>query len=255
MGTLIGQELYKMIHRVGTWIGLGLIVVVEIGMALFRYFKPDIANVADLFGGDYFGTTLILFIMIVSTATIFSMEFQYGTIRQLLYRQYYRSQVFISKIIALVIEYVVLKVVAIGLSYLLTLILFPSFDWSQDLGTHTLLQQYWLQQAGGALSLLMLLSVVLMFAVLFKNNAASIAIGFVTYFVVQIAASFLLILIQVVHVLKWNPFTFLLVGNQIVEPSFSHATMLSTGAMIGGTLVYTVIFGCIAYLGFRRRSV
>ncbi len=257
MGTLVKQELYKLTHKKGTWLAIVFMVLVQVGFAGLRLKYPHFMPLSNLIMNGYIGGLLVLFIMIASCASTIAMEFQYGTIKQLLYRQYYRSQVFVSKLIVLVLQLVVLQVIASGVSFLLTIGLFPKFDWQQTVvGGHTWIEQYGLGLAGNLLMMVMLLSVVVLLATWFKTNAAAIATGFIGYFVIQVAGSLILLLIQRWEWLKWNPFTMLLIGSQMVAPkTYSTLTHLDTGVMAWCTFGYTVLFTLIAYLSFRRRSV
>lgn len=255
MGTLIKQELYKLVHKRGTWLGAILMVAVQIGFAIISHFNPTIISADSLTKNNYIGGALIIFIMIASTATIISMEFQYGTIKQLLYRQYYRSQVFMSKIIVILLQFISLQVLSTIMTFILTYILNPNFGWTDKIGHQTVIEQYFLSLGGNSLVTLLLLSFVLLLASLFKTNAAAIASGFVGYFIAQIAASLLILLISRWEWLKWNPLTMLLVQAQITSPVMHKLTMLSTPVMVYCTLGYTVLFTVIAYLSFRKRSV
>lgn len=125
MGTLIGQELFKLVHKVGTWIAVGVMVVIQFAFIAGGLIYPKVFNQAGMITSDFVADSIIVFIMIASTASIIAMEFQYGTIRQLLYRQYYRSQVFISKLITLVIQLVCLHLIASLVTMVASLVAFP----------------------------------------------------------------------------------------------------------------------------------
>lgn len=250
MGTLIGQELYKLTHKVGTWLALAVMVALQLVFVAARLMYPKLFDLAGLIQGDFLADSIIVFIMIASTASIVAMEFQYGTIRQLLYRQYYRSQVFIAKLVTLVLQFILLHVVASLVTFAATALAFPSYSWTAHSWQH-----YWLGQGGNALTLLMLMSVVLLLATLFKTNAAAISVGFVGYFMAQLASLILTMLIAKWDWLKWLPFTMLMTGKQVIDSSLADMTKLSTNWMIGLTCAYTVGFTVIAYLSFRRRAV
>ncbi|MFD1433033.1 ABC transporter permease [Lacticaseibacillus yichunensis] len=258
MKTLIGQELYKLAHRKGTWVGLGVVVLFQIAWALVVAKAAELMSVPDSMIGNYGGNSLLIFVMIASTAGIISSEFQYGTIKQLLYRQYYRSQVFVSKVCALLIQALVLKAVAIVVGFGMTL-LTPALNAKVDLmGTYQkqpFMNAYWLAQAGNLLTMLLILSFVLLVSTILKTNAAAIAAGFIGYLVAYVASVTLLAAIAQWHWVKWNPLTFMLTETQILSPSYAKATLLSTPQMLTGSVVYTLLFGVLAYLSFRRRSV
>ena len=251
MGTLIGQELFKLVHKVGTWIAVGVMVIIQFAFIAGGLIYPKVFNQAGMITSDFVADSIIVFIMIASTASIIAMEFQYGTIRQLLYRQYDRSQVFISKLITLVIQLVCLHLIASLVTMVASLVAFPDFDWTAS--DH--LKNYALTQGGETLTLLLLLSAVLLLATLFKTNAAAIAVGFVGYFLVEIAGTILVSLIQKWEWLKWLPFTMLMTSSQILTPGLKSMTKLDLPWMIGLTCAYTVLLTVISYLSFRRRAV
>ena len=72
-------------------------------------------------------TSWIVFIMIAAASTIISMEAQYGTLKNLLYRKYSRGEILVSKWITLVIYSVYLYLLAIIVTVLMKLILFLRF--------------------------------------------------------------------------------------------------------------------------------
>ncbi|WP_125702293.1 ABC transporter permease [Lacticaseibacillus daqingensis] len=256
MGTLIQQEWYKLTHKLGTWLAIGFMVLVQVAMAVLAAVYPDspLFNASTLVENSYIGGDLVMFIAIASVASIVSMEFQYGTMKQLLYRQYYRSQVFLSKVVVAVLQFLILQVIAAAMTVVLSLI-GGKYDWFATAKNVPHWQTYALGQAGTLLMGLLLLSVVLMLSTLFKTNAAAIASGFIGYFVITIAAGILIALIAKWEWLKWNPFTFLMTGNQLVTPALANMTHLTTPVMVVGSLVYTVLFGLIAYASFRKRSI
>ncbi|RIM60914.1 ABC transporter permease, partial [Staphylococcus xylosus] len=63
----------------------------------------------------------IFFLMIIQASTIITMEFHYGTIKNLLYRNYSRTSIIISKIISLVIYSLIIFAISIVISLILNL--------------------------------------------------------------------------------------------------------------------------------------
>ncbi len=256
LGTLIKQELYKLTHRRGTWFGLFFILIIQMGMATLVKLNPSFIPAKEMVMSSFLGTSMTLFVVIAAVASIVSMEFQYGTVKQLLYRKYYRSQVFVSKIIVVILHTLALYLVQFAMTLLLKLALFPKVDLGATYsGGHSLLRMMVTYQGGEILSAFLLLSFVLLLSTLFKTNAAAIASGYIGYVLVSMASTFLLLAIQKWEWVKWNPFTMLLLPSQLMAPNYADATMLSNPELIAGSLVYTVIFSGIAYLSFRKRSV
>ncbi|WDF82645.1 ABC transporter permease [Lacticaseibacillus pabuli] len=256
MLNLIHEELYKLFHKKGTYFGLAAIFIVQIAIAILAKKAPTFMSPEGALSVSFLGESIALFVMIAAAASIIAMEFQYGTIRQLLYRKYYRSQVFISKLIVIVLHAVVLYVLQFGMSLLLKVILFPKVDLGKQVGHgRTLLENLTLSTLGQFVGVLLLLSIVVLLATMLKNNAVAITVGYIGYFVIELAASFLLILITKWDWVKWNPFTMLLFGNQLTEPAMHVMTKLTTMQLGFGSALYTVAFTFIAYALFRRRNV
>lgn len=256
MLTLIKQELYKLLHKSGTYIGLACIFFFQIAFAVIARIYPKFMSGSAAFGDSFTGATIAVFVMIAAGASIIAMEFQYGTVRPLLYRKYYRSQVYISKIVVVVLHALVLYVLQFLMTMVLKFTLFPKIDLGASVGHgQTVFSSLLLSTGASFTTLLLLLSVVLLLSTLFKSNATAITCGYVAYFAMGIASNFLLILIAHWHWLKWNPLTMMLLGSQVGTPMMSKLTLMSTPVMFWCSVAYTVVFAFIGYALFRKRSV
>lgn len=255
MGTLIKQELFKLAHKKGTWIGAVLVVLVQVGMATLSKFQGQIFPADMMMSSSFLGSTMALFVLIASTASIVSMEFQYGTVKQLLYRKFYRSQVFLSKIFVVVLHTVLLYALELAMTFVLKFAMFPKIDLAGKIDKLPLWEYVLTATGAEVISALLLLSFVLLLSTLFKTNAAAIASGYIGYVVVSMASTLILLVIDHWEWVKWNPLTMLMLNNQMTVPSYADATHLTTPEMAIGSVVYTVLFGFIAYMSFRKRSV
>ncbi|HFD3535142.1 TPA: ABC transporter permease, partial [Enterococcus faecium] len=118
----------------------------------------------------------IVFIMIAAASTIISMEAQYGTLKNLLYRKYSRGEILVSKWITLVIYSVYLYLLAIIVTVLMKLILFPSISFTEKVSTgQTLIQSLFTYTLGSYIGLWLILSLVLMIACFINSSGASIS--------------------------------------------------------------------------------
>lgn len=255
MGTLIKQELFKLTHRKGTWIGAAIILIVQVGIATLAKTHGDIFSPSAMFESSFAGTSMALFVIIASTASILSMEFQFGTLKQLLYRKYYRSQVFMSKVIVVIMHLIVMYAMQLAMTFALKFTLFPKIDLTSKVQGMPEWQYLLVGQGGEVLSAMLLLSIVLLLSTWFKSNAAAIASGYIGYFVVSMASSLLLLAIARWHWVKWNPLTMLMLSDQLQDNRMQKLTYLTNPEMIGGLAAYTVVITLIAYLSFRKRSV
>lgn len=256
MFQLVKQETYKLVRKTGTWIALGIMLVIQLLIAILAKSVPDFLSPTAAVSGSFIGSSIALFIMLAAAASIIAMEFQYGTIKQLLYRKYYRSQVFMSKIIVIVCHAALLWVIQFAMTLLLKVILFPKVDLMQKVAHGQTLLSGMVRASGAELlTALLLLSMVVLLATLFKSNAAAITTGYIGYFLIQVASNLMLLVIDRWEWVKWNPFTMLLFKNQVAVPELSKFTHLTTPVMAAGSVVYTVLFTLIAYACFRKRSV
>lgn len=103
MGTLVNQELYKIFKKKSSIIIPIIIFIIMIGLAILSKNYSNVIESKLLLEQGYSGFSWIIFLMIIQASTIITMEFHYGTIKNLLYRNYTRTSIILSKFIALFI--------------------------------------------------------------------------------------------------------------------------------------------------------
>ncbi|MBX4224151.1 ABC transporter permease, partial [Enterococcus faecium] len=189
-------------------------------------------------------TSWIVFIMIAAASTIISMEAQYGTLKNLLYRKDSRGEILVSKWITLVIYSVYLYLLAIIVTVLMKLILLTSISFTEKVSNgQTLIQSLFTYTLGSYIGLWLILSLVLMIACFINSSGASISAGIVIYVASSIITGILSALIQKWEWIKWNPISMLNLQNQIGnEEIMKQLTHLSTNQMLFGNLAYIVLF-------------
>ncbi|WP_257593992.1 ABC transporter permease [Lactiplantibacillus plantarum] len=74
-----------------------LLAVVTFGVALLGRLKPTIFPAKQFFQLNFISAPFLVLFMIAATASIITMETQYGTIKNVLSQRYSRTQVLISK--------------------------------------------------------------------------------------------------------------------------------------------------------------
>src|SRR5699024_5613708 len=94
--------------------------------------NSDIFEPEQVFTTAYSAFAYIVFVMIVQASTILTMEFQYGTIKNLLYRNYSRTQIIISKGLTLLIYSLFLYVSMVVISIIIKAIMFPDLGFLQE---------------------------------------------------------------------------------------------------------------------------
>ncbi|KRL01104.1 ABC transporter permease [Liquorilactobacillus capillatus] len=258
MVTLIRQEIFKLIHKRSTLIGTIALLVLMTIFAIFSKLQPSFSDPKGDFIAAYGGLSWVVFFMIAACSTIIAMEFQYGTVKELLYRKYYRGQILASKWITMFLYSLYFYVLSFIFSIILKLVLFNSKFSLTDLYSndqsimHTTLVTY----AGNFVGLWLLLSLVLLLANVFKSSAAAISVGIVGYFATSIVSSLLFMLINKWEWVKWNPLNMLNLPTQLSNSTVvGTLTRLSNAELVWGNLIYTAIFLFLGYLIFRKRNV
>ncbi len=257
MATLVKQEIFKLTKKKSTWICTAFLIIIQIAMAIAVKTYPRFMDPSEAFSSMFLGGALVVFFMIAASATIITMEFQYGTIKELLYRRYFRGQIWTSKWITMFLYSIYWFVLTFIISLLLKMTLFNSqIDFSQMLsGNNTVLGLSIKTLLANFLTLWLILSLVFLLANIFKNSAAAVSVGIIGYFATSIISSILMMLIQKWEWVKWNPFTMLYLPGQVQASQMSNLTKLSINQMITGNFVYIIIFFVLGYWIFKKRSV
>lgn len=254
MNTVIHQELYKLTHRKLPWLIMLVMValMIIIGLSMGR----DYSNLLVM--TSYDSSTIILLLLVIVGSTIFSMEFQNGTIIPLMYHSQSRTEVFFAKMIVLFIYDVLLHLVAMLVTILLNIvpIINNPISWTAIYKYH---QPLWLNMINTAgvdlVTSAMIISLICLTSVLINSNIAVIALNALIIFMGSGLSSNL----QLAHVgpsrlIRWNPFNMLNLTNQYYNYGTYHfTTLLSNGQLLMGTISYTIIFTLLAYLCFRHK--
>lgn len=258
MITLVKQETFKLLHKKSTYaVSATLLIIMTIYAVLTKNYPKYWGAPQGQFAGMFTGATWIVFFMIAACSSIIAMEFQYGTIKELLYRKYYRGQILVSKWITMLLYSIYFYVLAFVWSLLLKVVLFnDKFQLSDTYQSgHSVIEAQWLGIIGTFLTVWLVLSLVLLLANIFKSTAAAISIGIIGYFALSIISNVMFLLMQKWEWLKWNPLNMMNLPQQLLSDSVHKMTLLSTPEMVCGSLVYTAIFMAISYVVFKRRSV
>lgn len=257
MNTLISQELYKIFKKKSSIIIPIIIVILMIVMAVLSNNYEDILNPVSLFKQGYTGFSWLFFLMIIQAATIITMEFHYGTIKNLLYRNYSRMSIILSKFIALFIYSLILFIVITLLSLGLKLILFSDIDILKQSGDNlSLLQEHLLAALATYIGMWLILSLTLLISCILTSPGVSIAVGIVFYFASSIISGILFAAINQWEWLKWNPLNMLNLSAQILDNDiFKKMTKLELHEIFIGNIVYIIIFLALVIFAFKKKNV
>ena len=130
---LVKQELFKLTKKKSTFIAPLLLVLLIIVAGILTKKYSDVIAPDIMFTSNFSGTSWIVFIMIAASSAIISMESQYGTLKNLLYRKYYRGEILVSKWLTLAIYSLFLYVLATVTSMIVKIAFFPSIRYTQTL--------------------------------------------------------------------------------------------------------------------------
>ena len=244
MYTQLKQELYKLNHRKLPWIIITLMLffMIIIGLAMGRTYSNLLVMTC------YDSSTIIMLILVIVGSTIFSMEFQHGTIIPLIYRSSSRSAVFFAKFITLFLYDLVLHIAAMILTVLLNIapIINAPVSWTAIYKYHQPL----------VVNMLMNTGVDLITSCLINSNTAVIAINALIIFMgSDLSSSLLLAHVGPSSIVRWNPFNMLNLTTQYYNYATYHVTsMLSNAQLLTGTLCYTVVFLLLSYWAFSWKK-
>ncbi|MGO2172878.1 MAG: ABC transporter permease [Staphylococcus equorum] len=257
MGTLVNQELYKIFKKKSSIIIPIIIFIIMIGLAvLSKNYSNVIESKLQLEQG-YSGFSWIIFLMIIQASTIITMEFHYGTIKNLLYRNYTRTSIILSKFIALFIYSLIVFVLCILISLLLNLIFFSDIDILKHSGEQlSPLPSLLLTSLATYVGMWLILSLTLLLSCILKSPGVSIAVGIVFYFATSILAGILFMAIEQWEWLKWNPINMLNLSVQILDNDiYKKMTKLELHELFIGNIAYIVVFLVLVVLVFRKKNV
>ena len=257
MGTLINQELYKIFKKKSSIIIPIIIFILMIAMAVLSNNYEDILKPESQFKQGYTGFSWIFFLMIIQAATIITMEFHYGTIKNLLYRNYSRMSIILSKFSALFIYSLVLFIVTTLISLGLKLVLFSDMDILKQSGDNlSLLQEHLLTALATYIGMWLILSLTLLISCLLKSPGVSIAVGIVFYFASSVISGILFAAINQWEWLKWNPINMMNLSTQVLDNEvFKKMTKLELHELYIGNIVYIIIFLALVIFAFKKKNV
>ncbi|MDK9844807.1 ABC transporter permease [Staphylococcus equorum] len=257
MVTLVKQELFKMFKKKSSIIIPILIFILMIGLAILSKSYPDIMGSQSLFKQGFSSFSWLFFLMIIQASTIITMEFHYGTIKNLLYRNYSRTSIIISKFMALFIYSLIIFVISMIITIIINLTMFSDVNILKQTGDNlSLLQEMLLTGLGSYVGMWLLLSLTLLISCIFKSPGVSIAIGIIFYFAISIVSGILFALINQWEWLKWLPINMLNLSSQIIDNDMMKSfTKLELHELFIGNIVYIVIFLVLVIFVFKKKNV
>lgn len=256
MGTLIKQECFKLCKKKSTFIIPIIVILLMVVQAIISKNYDDVFSPQSSIESAFSGFSWFIFLLIIQASTIISMEFYHGTIKNLLYRKYTRTNIIISKIITLVIFSLLYFIISIIVGFILWAIFFNDINLIESKGDElSLLSKMLLTGLGTYVGTWLVLSVTLLISCAMKSPGVSIAVGIVFYFATSILSGILTIIVDKWEWLKWNPISMMNIMVQIIDKEMKKFTKLELHELFIGNIVYIIIFLILVVLVFKKKNV
>ena len=256
MGTLIKQECFKLCKKKSTFIIPIIIILLMVVQAIISKNYDDVFSPQSSIESAFSGFSWFIFLLIIQASTIISMEFYHGTIKNLLYRKYTRTNIIISKIITLVIFSLLYFIISIIVGFILWAIFFNDINLLESKGDElSLLSKMLLTGLGTYVGTWLVLSVTLLISCAMKSPGVSIAVGIVFYFATSILSGILTIIVDKWEWLKWNPISMMNIMVQIIDKEMKKFTKLELHELFIGNIVYIIIFLILVVFVFKKKNV
>ncbi|HDC5722687.1 TPA: ABC transporter permease [Staphylococcus aureus] len=250
MGTLIKQECFKLFKKKSTFIAPIVFILLMVAQGYIATKYNEIFTPQESFTSAYNGFSWFAFILIIQASTIISMEFHYGTIKNLLYREYSRTTMIVSKIITLFIISLIYFVITIIASIVIGSLFFNDLNIFESSGNQLLLVSL-----GTFVGVWLVLSLTLLLSSATNSTGVAIAVGIVFYFASSILAVIQTALLEKIDWLKWNPINMMNIMLQTVEKGFSKSTKLELHELFIGNIAYISIFLILVVFIFKKKNI
>lgn len=256
MGSLIKQECFKLCKKKSTFIIPIIVILLMVVQAIISKNYDDVFSPQSSIESAFSGFSWFIFLLIIQASTIISMEFYHGTIKNLLYRKYTRTNIIISKIITLVIFSLLYFIISIVVGFILWAIFFNDINLLESKGDElSLLSKMLLTRLGTYVGTWLVLSVTLLISCAMKSPGVSIAVGIVFYFATSILSGILTIIVDKWEWLKWNPISMMNIMVQIIDKEMKKFTKLELHELFIGNIVYIIIFLILVVFVFKKKNV
>lgn len=248
---LIQNENMKIYRRIRTWIMLGIIVAINLLIAIILssvdsgpvhhmlHFVSDSADLAAFFS---------VFIIVVA-GDIVASEFTWGTIKMLLIRPVNRTKILLSKYIATLIFTFILLITLVLSSIVFGFLFFGTQGpIPADITIGSILGKYGL----GLIKMIMTITFAFMISTVFRSSALAIALSFIILFVGDTIT-------MILSGLNYNWGKYLLFANTDLAQYSEFRTPFFEGTSLGFSItvliIYFIAFHFISWYIFKKRDV
>ncbi|MBN6049619.1 ATP-binding cassette domain-containing protein [Lactobacillus helveticus] len=220
MISLINIELKKISKRLQTKIAACILIFFYLAIVIAtKYFHAFDSKFAV--ENSFSTLQFIPIVLIIFTTSSVTVEYQSGAIKTLIYNVKQRYKIVISKFLALVIINFFMYLIILMANILITKYLFS------EIASKKILTYASLWVMGYSIENLYLISFAFLLAIIFSNQAISVSLSVISYFLVNLIDGSMFSAIRNYNVLKYNPVNLFNFKMQIVMPSFAAKTCLS----------------------------
>ncbi len=197
-------------------------------------------------------------IVIAVGSAFFAMEYQHHTILILLYKTTNKWQIYLAKLLVVWVYSMVLILIAALFTVILKFLLVgQQYAWLAPVIDHqTRLALLLGNSLGTLVYALFIVTLAFMLIMLLRLNAAVIGVGLSMGFM---GAGFSVALMKsfasLVPIIRWNPLNMIFVTQQLANPPYAAVSHLSNGEIIGGNIIYAIIFTILGYYLFKHRRI
>ena len=254
MINLLRQEIYKIIKKPSSKIVPIILFILMLVVAMMAKNQASKFYISSAFAGFQWSAI----ILIIVSASLISEEFQYGTIKKLIYSVNSRSIIYITKLIIVIGYDIYLHILSVLLTVILKIVIIgksPSFS-SEYLYNLPIWQNLLINTLIDLMGTLIIITAVFLIASITNTGSAAIAFGIGLCFLGQGISSFInRVATSSSGWSKWNPFNMLNITNQLANPSYKDITHLTVKQLVTGNLLYSLIFILFGILIFSKRRV
>ncbi|MFT8880879.1 MAG: ABC transporter permease [Liquorilactobacillus hordei] len=233
---LIQQEAFKIVKRKDSrWLVSALLLLFLL-MFILAYTQPQNFEPKYMLENCFSTLQWVPIIVIIIGATSIGSEFQSGAIKNLVSRSKYRFSIIGAKFVVLFGYSFCLYFALMLLTLIISFIFFPGII------TKRAWTAMFLWISGSYIENIMILSLVVLLAIIFKSAAGAVSIGIIFYLFVNLLNGFLFDLIKKVNILKWNPFNMLNLKGELINASLEQSTQLSILQLFLAIISYVILF-------------
>ncbi|KRN04728.1 ABC transporter permease [Holzapfeliella floricola] len=264
MGTLVKNELFKLRKKSSTWIMILLMfVIMLLGPILTILSGSEVMSYTAISSA---GALWLVVTLISSAGSILSMEYEYGTIKELFASKYSRGKILISKWFTIFIYSIILNILLVvytGIIYYAGRLLTTnmSFTWSENAisgeTVTTMTESFLRMLASDFINAWLVISVVFLLASIIKKSSLAVTLGLVFFLTSSMISSLLSSLMKLTNLdwLKYTPFNMLFLNFNESTASLEKVAHLNATQLGIGSLIYIIIFLIIGLLFYRRKEV